>query len=142
MKMILGIDFGSKRIGLAVTDGLGITAQGLETLQRTDIDSDIAYIDDLVRKRRVDEIVVGRPLKLDGSSGTAADEAGEFADLLRDKLGIPVCLWDERLSTAQADKMMIGANVSRRKRKGARDRIAAQLILQSYMDAQGRGRGA
>ncbi len=119
--------------------GLG---QGLETLQRTDIDADIAYLDDLVKERGIEEIVVGRPLKLNGSSGTAAGEAEEFAALLRGKLGIPVCLWDERLSTAQAEKMMIGADVSRRKRKGARDRIAAQLILQSYIDARGRDEDA
>ena len=142
MKRTLGIDYGTRRIGLAVSDGLGLTAQGLETLERTDPEEDIAALADLIRERGVEEIVVGRPLNLDGSEGPAAVEAGEFADLLRERCGVPVLLWDERLSTAQAERMMLDADVSRRVRKKSRDRIAAQLILQSFLDARGRNKDA
>ncbi len=142
MRTVLGIDYGTKRIGLAVSDGLGITAQGLDTLERTGIEEDIARLEDLIRERGVEEIVVGRPLNLNGSEGPAAEEAGEFADLLRERCGVPVRLWDERLSTAQAERAMLDANVSRRIRKKSRDRMAAQLILQSFMDARGRNEDA
>ncbi len=142
MKIMLGIDYGSKRIGLAVSDGLGITAQGLDTLERTDIEEDVTILAELVSRRGVEEIVVGKPLNLDGSEGPAAEEAGEFADLLRERCGVPVRLWDERLSTAQAERAMLDAGVSRRIRKKSRDRMAAQLILQSFMDARGRNEDA
>ncbi len=142
MKTILGVDYGSKRIGLAVSDGLSITAQGLDTLERTDTEEDITVLADLVSRRGIEEIVVGNPLNLDGSEGQAAEEAGKFADLLRERCGVPVRLWDERLSTAQAERAMLDADVSRRIRKKSRDRMAAQLILQSFMDAHGRNEDA
>ncbi len=142
MKPVLGIDYGSKRIGLAVSDGLGITAQGLDTLERTDPEEDVAVLADLVNRRGVEEIVLGKPLNLDGSEGPAVEEVGKFADLLRERCGVPVRLWDERLSTAQAERAMLDADVSRRIRKKSRDRMAAQLILQSFMDACGRNEDA
>jgi putative Holliday junction resolvase len=135
MTSILGIDFGSKRIGLAVSDALGITAQGLETLDRDAVEDEIAFIGEIVKEREVGEIVVGRPLKLDGSAGDAAAECEEFAKRLEAELGVPARMWDERLSTAQAERAMLDADLSRGKRKKARDRAAAQLILQSYLDA-------
>ncbi len=134
-KIILGIDPGTKRIGLAVSDGLGLTAQGLPTLERTAVEEDLSHIADIVADRGVTEIVLGKPLNLDGKKGDAAAVSEEFAELLRERLGLPVCLWDERLTTAQAERTMVEANVSRRRRKKARDRIAAQLILQSFLDA-------
>ncbi len=140
LKAVLGIDYGSRRIGLAVSDGLGLTAQGLDTLERTGIEEDIAHIEDLISQRGVEEIVVGKPLNLDGSEGLAVEETGKFADLLREKCGVPVRLWDESLSTAQAERTMLDADVSRRIRKKSRDRMAAQLILQSFMDARGRNK--
>ncbi len=136
MTSILGIDFGTRRMGLAVSDALGITAQGLETLDRNEVEDEIAFIAEVVRERNVGEIVVGRPLRLDGSVGDVAGECEEFAKRLEEQLGLPVRLWDERLSTAQAERAMLDANLSRGKRKKARDRAAAQLILQSYMDAR------
>ncbi len=135
MKATLGIDYGSKRIGLAVSDGLGITAQGLDTLERTSVEEDIALLLKLVADRDVGEIVVGYPLRLDGSEGQAAEEVRDFSELVRARCGVPVQLWDERLSTAQAEKVMLGADVSRKVRKKSRDRMAAQFILQSFMDA-------
>lgn len=142
MKAVLGVDYGTKRIGLAVSDGLGLTAQGLDTLERTDTEKDVTILADLVSRRGVEEIVVGRPLNLDGSEGPAAKEAGKFADLLRERCGVPVRLWDERLSTAQAERAMLDADVSRRIRKKSRDRMAAQLILQSFLDASGKNKNA
>jgi putative Holliday junction resolvase len=138
---ILGIDFGSRRIGLAVSDALGITAQGLETLDRDVVEDEIAYITEIVKERNVGEIVVGKPLNLDGSAGDAAAECEEFAKRLERELGLPVRLWDERLSTAQAERAMLEADLSRRKRKKARDRAAAQLILQSYLDVRQKRQG-
>ncbi len=134
-KIILGIDPGTKRIGLAVSDGLGITAQGLPTLERTVVEEDLSHSAGIVAERGVTEIVLGRPLRLDGKKGDAAVASEEFAELLRERLGLPVHLWDERLTSAQAERAMVEADVSRRKRKKARDRIAAQLILQSFLDA-------
>ena len=142
MRIVLGVDYGSKRIGLAVSDGLGLTAQGLETLERTSVEEDIAHLTGLVTERGIEEIVVGRPLNLDGSEGPAAKEAGKFADLLCERCGVPVRLWDERLSTAQAERAMLDADVSRRIRKKSRDRMAAQLILQSYLDVHRRDEDA
>lgn len=142
MKAVMGIDYGSKRIGLAVSDGLGLTAQGLETLERTNIEDDIIRLVELAVERSVEKIIVGNPLNLDGSEGPAAEETGRFADLLREACGVPVLLWDERLSTAQAERAMLDADVSRRIRKKSRDRMAAQLILQSFMDAHGRNEDA
>jgi putative Holliday junction resolvase len=142
LKRTLAIDYGSKRIGLAVSDGLGITAQGLDTLERTSVEEDIAFLLKLIEERDVGEVVVGYPLRLDGSKGQAAEETSEFAELVRARCGVPVQLWDERLSTAQAEKVMLGADVSRKVRKKSRDRMAAQFILQSFMDARKRSENA
>jgi putative Holliday junction resolvase len=125
-----------------VSDGLGLTAQGLETLERTSVEEDVTHLAELVIERNVEEIVIGRPLNLDGSEGQAAKETDEFAGLLRERCRVPVRLWDERLSTAQAERAMLNADVSRRVRKKSRDRIAAQLILQSFLDARGRNEDA
>ena len=140
MTSVLAVDFGTRRIGLAVSDKLGITAQGLDTIDGTDIEDAISRIAGIVKERDVGTVVVGRPLRLDGSAGDAVRECEEFARRLGDALGIPVRMWDERLSTAQAERAMIEADVSRKRRKKVRDRAAAQLILQSYMDAQAKPR--
>lgn len=142
MRAVLGIDYGRKRIGLAASDDLGLTAQGLETLERTDPGEDIKRLAEVVKERGVEEIVVGRPLNLDGSAGQAAEETGEFARLLREELGVPVQLWDERLTTAQAERAMLEADASRRRRRRARDRMAAQIMLQSFLDARRRDQDA
>jgi len=127
---ILALDVGMKRIGLAVSDALGITAQGLETIDRADTVS----FDKVVRENEIAEIVVGLPLNMDGTQGERAQDAVRFADGLKEKYPIPVTMWDERLSTRHAEKEMIRGDLSRRKRKGLSDMVAAQLILQSYLD--------
>ena len=129
---ILGLDVGDKRIGLAVSDALGITAQGLETIGRGDSGS----FERVLREYEITEIVVGLPLNMDGTKGVRAEGAALFAEGLRNKYSVPVRLWDERLSTAHAEREMIRGDLSRRKRKGLSDMVAAQLILQSYLDAK------
>ncbi len=133
---ILAVDPGTKRIGLALSDELGITAQGLETIEAQGGQADIDGITAVARQHGAAEIVVGRPVRLDGSIGPAAESAGELATALQEQLKIPVHLWDERLTTAQAERTMLEAGLSRARRKSLRDRMAAQLILQNYLDAR------
>ena len=138
---ILGIDYGRKRIGLAVSDPLYITAQALSTLHRGDAENDMAALEVLIREREVDEVVVGLPKNMDGSLGASAREALAFADELRARFQLAVHMVDERLSTVRAHKVMKSAGLSRKKRTESADKVAAQLILQSYLDQRGqRGR--
>jgi len=137
-KRIIGIDLGEKNVGVAVSDELGLTAQGLTCLQRI---SDAKLLDDLCRlieEQQAVMVVVGLPKNMSGQVGPKAREAMNFAEKLREKSGMEVCLWDERLSTKQAERSMLEGNLSRKKRKKRRDIIAAQLILQSFLDAQHR----
>ena len=132
---ILGLDMGSKRIGLAVSDGLGITAQGVTTLERKDEKTVLEFLKNIIKEKEVTEIVVGLPLNMDGSSGEQAKNAESFADILREKLGLPVKLRDERLSTMEVERIMIAGGASRAKRKKKIDKLAAQVILQGYLDS-------
>jgi putative Holliday junction resolvase len=134
---ILGIDYGRKRIGLAVSDPLYITAQALPTLHRGDAENDMAALEVLIREREVDEVVVGLPKNMDGSLGASAREALAFADELRARFQLAVHMVDERLSTSRAHKAMKSAGLSRKKRTESADKVAAQLILQSYLDQRG-----
>lgn len=134
---ILALDVGEKNIGLAVSDELGWTAQGLPNLQRKAQDQDISAILNTAKEKVVGEIVVGMPINLDGSLGKAAKEVTVFLEDLKKKTTLPVKVWDERFSSAQAERVMLEADLSRRKRKKKIDQLAAQLILQSYLDAQG-----
>lgn len=129
---ILGLDIGAKRIGVAISDGLGITAQGLDTILREDTVS----LEKIVEANDVIEIVVGLPLNMNGTKGERAEDAILFADKLKERFSLPVKMWDERLSTLYAEKEMIKGDLSRRKRKSLSDKIAAQLILQSYLDSR------
>jgi putative Holliday junction resolvase len=134
-KRVIGIDFGEKNVGVAVSDELGYTAQGLICLKRTG--SEAKLLDDLcqlVREKEAGLVVVGIPRTMRGEIGPKAREAMEFAEKLRETSGIEVSLWDERLSTVQAEKAMLEGDLSRAKRKKRRDVIAAQLILQSFLD--------
>lgn len=133
---ILAIDYGSRRIGLAVTDPLGITAQGLETLQRKNKRSDFARLEKLLREYEVREIVLGYPLRMSGQEGTQSQKVAEFAQELRRRFQLPVRLWDERLTSAEANRLLREADISIRKRAAAVDRIAATLILQSFLQAR------
>lgn len=135
MDRILGIDFGSKRIGLAVSDPLGLTAQGIGVAH--DLKELHAVI---IKYPDLAEIVIGLPKKMDGSLGPQAEKVLALADELKAATGLKVSTWDERLTTAEAEKMLISAGVSRAKRKQVIDQSAAVVILQSYMDRQARGR--
>jgi putative Holliday junction resolvase len=132
----MGLDVGDKRIGVAVSDESALIASPRETLERRGNQKDIAHLLELARREEVTEILVGMPLKLDGSAGPQAEKVSRFVEALRAASAIPITTWDERLSTVGAERAMIEADVSRAKRRGAVDRVAAALILQSYLDAK------
>jgi len=133
---ILALDVGARRIGLAISDPLGITAQGLETLQRTSKRVDLEYLEAIIRKNDVREVVVGHPLRLSGSASAQTAKVEEFAEQLRQRFQLPVHLWDERLTSAQAQRVLRESGISIRKRGQAVDRMAAVLILQSFLDSR------
>jgi putative holliday junction resolvase len=130
---ILALDYGTKRIGVALSDELGWTAQPLETFERRTLDRDVAHIASLVQAHAVGEVVLGFPLQLDGREGPAIQAMRNFAVHLEQGLPVPLVLWDERLTTKAAEDLLIAADVSRKKRKGAVDRVAAAILLQSYL---------
>lgn len=140
---ILGLDVGSKRIGVAVSDLLGITAQGLETLQRRNKRLDFQALAELVKTYEVAEIVVGFPLRMSGEEGIQAEKMQRFAEELRERVGLPVHLWDERLTSAEANRLLRETDMSIRRRGQVVDQMAAVLILQSWMEhrAQAQARG-
>ena len=131
----LSIDLGDVRIGLATSDIMGIIANGLETYKRKDIDADIEYIARLVNDLAVDVVVMGLPINMDGTSGERVDKAREFADLLAQKVTAKIDFQDERLTTVTGERMLIQAGVRREKRKQVIDKIAATIILQTYLDS-------
>jgi putative Holliday junction resolvase len=131
---ILALDPGTKRIGVALSDELGWTAQPLETFERKSPEADAAHIKDLVRRHDVREIVMGMPVHLSGRVGPAAQSAQRFLEMIQAATGVPVVAWDERLTTKAAEQLLIDADVSRKKRKGAVDRVAAALLLKSYLE--------
>jgi putative Holliday junction resolvase len=135
---ILGLDVGSKRIGIAISDELGWTAQGMKTVHRSKGESDLGKIRDIAREYEVEKIVVGLPTNMNGSLGPQAEMALGFVQGLREILDLPIITWDERLSTAEATKMLIRADLSRKKRKAKVDMTAAIIILQSYLDSLAR----
>ena len=131
---IMGIDYGEKRIGVAISDPLGITAQGLPTIERTSIQEDIQKILNIIREKEVGEIVVGLPKHMNNMLGEKAQAVLAFVDLIKKHVNIPVNTIDERLSTVRAHRTMLEGDLSRKKRKDRVDMIAAQLILQNYLD--------
>jgi putative Holliday junction resolvase len=133
---ILAIDYGKKRFGLAISDPLGLTAQGLPTLVSQGRQKDLEQIARVVHENEVEKIVVGLPRRMDGTLGPAAEEVLVIVEEIKERLDLPVVTWDERLSTKRAEREMIAADLSRAKRKRSRDRIAAQLILQSFLDTE------
>ncbi|MCS6306539.1 MAG: Holliday junction resolvase RuvX [Nitrospira sp.] len=133
---ILALDYGTKRIGVALSDELGWTAQPLETFERRTLDRDVVHIAALVESHSVERVVLGLPLQLDGREGPAVRAMREFTDKLEASLPVPVVLWDERMTTKAAEELLIAADVSRKKRKGIVDRIAAAILLRSYLEAQ------
>ena len=133
---ILGLDVGARRIGVAVSDPLGITAQGLETLQRKNKKHDFAHLDRVIREFDVKEIVVGLPLRMSGAEGTQSEKIRAFAEDLRKHFKLPVHLWDERLTSAEANRLLRETELSIEKRGKAVDRMAAILILQGWMESR------
>jgi putative Holliday junction resolvase len=137
---ILGLDLGARAIGIALSDEMGWTAQPHSTLRRAGREADLAALRGLAREHGVEEVVVGHPLNLNGSAGPAARAAEAFARELEEALGVPVRLWDERLTTVAAERVLLEADLSRAKRRRVIDRIAAALILQGYLDHRARQR--
>jgi len=131
---ILALDVGEKRIGLAVSDPLGLTAQGLEVMERRGPEQDLARLVEVAREWQVTEVVVGLPRHLDGRPGKQAPEILELARALEEALGVKVATWDERLTTREAERVLIQADLSRRRRRRVVDRLAAVLILQAYLE--------
>jgi len=132
---ILGLDIGDKKVGVALSDPMGLTAQGIKVFINKGSKGEIINrINELVREHEVEKIVVGLPKNMDGSTGPQAEKVRTFAGKLAGSLGIPVVLWDERLTTSQAERMLIKADLSRARRKQVIDKIAAALILQSYLE--------
>jgi putative Holliday junction resolvase len=134
---VLGLDVGSRRIGIAISDPLGLTAQGLPTLQRQNKRRDFEHLAKVVSDYQISEIVVGYPLRLSGLEGIQSEKMQLFAEDLRKKFGLPVHLWDERLTSTQANRLLRETDLSIKKRGQAVDRMAAILILQNWMEARG-----
>lgn len=134
---IMGLDFGSKTVGVAISDALLITAQGIEIIRRKDenkLRQTLARIEELIVEYEVEEIVLGLPKNMNDTEGERAALTEEFKDKLERRTGLPVMLWDERLTTVAADKAMMEAGIRREHRKDYVDQIAATLILQGYLD--------
>ena len=131
---IMAIDLGSRRIGLAVTDELGMTAQGLPTLHRTNKRNDFDQLRRTIKQYTVAEIVLGLPLRMSGEAGIQAEKAQVFAEELRSRFKLPVHLFDERLTSVEANRVLDEADMGDRRRKEVVDRLAAVLILQGFME--------
>jgi len=135
---VLALDLGKKRIGLAISDELGITAQGLPTLQRRNKRSDLAALGTLIRERGVTLLLMGNPLHMSGAAGRQSAWVHEFAGDLHEYTGIAVQLWDERLTTVEASRVLRESGISVGKRAAAVDRLSAVILLQSYLDSGAR----
>ena len=135
---ILALDLGKKRIGLALSDPLGVSAQGLDTLQRTTIRADIAALAALAREHEVRLVLLGHPLNMNGSEGRQAVYTRDFAERLRERTGLTVRFWDERLTSKEAERVLKQSGISIEKRARAIDRLAAVILLASFLDAGGR----
>ena len=134
--IILGVDYGKKRIGLAVSDPLGIAAHGLDTIESQGVEGDAAAVAKLAREQEDEEIVVGLPVNMDGTEGPQAEVCRDFADKLRARAQRPVHLVDERMSSQRAEKALADAGLNWRKRKKKVDRMAAQFILESHLQTR------
>ena len=133
---VLALDLGKRRIGLALSDELRVTAQGLKTLERTNIREDLARLCQLAVDNNVSQIVIGNPLHMSGRAGFQADRAHEFGERLQAASSLPVEYWDERLTTVEAQRVLRESGVSSQKRAKAVDRLAAVILLESYLDSR------
>jgi putative Holliday junction resolvase len=138
---VLGLDIGEKRIGVAISDELGYTAQGMQVLNRKGLADDLAALKELIEAAKVSEVVVGFPKNMDGSVGKGAQKVLSFAKKMEESLSVPVILWDERWTTSEATRVLLQADLSRKKRSKVVDKIAASLILQGYLDSLDQQRG-
>lgn len=139
---VLALDLGKRRIGLAVSDELRLTAQGVETLERTNLREDLARLTAIAAKHGVSEFLVGLPLHMSGDEGRQAAHAREFARKLAERTGISVTFWDERLTTVEAQRVLRSSGIGIEKRARAVDRLAAVILLESYLDSAGTGASA
>ena len=136
---IMGLDFGSKTVGVAISDSLLLTAQGVEIIRRKEenkLRQTLARIEELILENDVQEIVLGLPKHMNGTEGVRVELTMEFKEKLERRTGLPVVMWDERLTTVAADKTMMEAGIRRENRKVYVDMIAAALILQGYLDSR------
>jgi len=137
---ILGLDYGSRRIGAAISDELGMTAQGAATINRKNRKADLDAIADLVRRYDIERIIIGYPLRLDGSEGIQCEKINRFCRRLEARLSLPIIRQDETLSTKEAEEILRRTGMRPKKRKEIVDRVAASIILQGYLDALSRGK--
>lgn len=136
----IGLDFGSKTVGVAISDPLGVTAQGIEIIRRTSenkLRKTLARIEELIKEYGVDTIVLGLPKNMNNTLGDRAEKSLEFKGMLERRTGLPVVMWDERLTTVEANRTLIEGNIRRENRKQYMDQLAAVLILQGYLDSEG-----
>lgn len=134
----MGLDYGSKTVGVAISDPLGITAQGIETITRKDenkLRKSCARIEALIEEYQVEKIVIGLPKHMNNDIGIRAEKSMEFAEMLKRRTGLEVQMWDERLTTMEAERTLIESNIRREDRKKYIDKIAAVFILQGYLDS-------
>lgn len=134
---ILGLDFGSKTVGVAVSDGLLLTAQGVETIERKDenkLRKTCARIEELIGEYEITEIVLGLPKNMNNTEGERVEKTKAFGEMLERRTGLPVHYWDERLTTVAAEQILMESGVRRENRKAVIDKVAAGLILQGYLD--------
>lgn len=131
---IMSLDVGSRTIGIACSDALLMTAQGIETIRRTSLEKDFNRLQELIAEYEVHELVVGMPKNMNGTKGERAEKTEEFVEKMIEVIDLPVSYWDERLSTVMAERQLIAADVSRKKRKSVIDKMAAVVILQGYLD--------
>ena len=130
----MALDVGSRTIGIACSDALLMTAQGIETIRRTSLENDFNRLRELISEYEVHELVVGMPKNMNGTKGERAEKTEEFVEKMKAVIDLPVTFWDERLSTVMAERQLIATDVSRKKRKGVIDKMAAVVILQGYLD--------
>lgn len=131
---IMSLDVGSRTIGIACSDALLMTAQGIETIRRTSLEKDFNRLQELIAEYEVHELVVGMPKNMNGTKGERAEKTEEFVEKMKEVIDLPVSYWDERLSTVMAERQLIAADVSRKKRKSVIDKMSAVVILQGYLD--------
>ncbi|MGH9660042.1 MAG: Holliday junction resolvase RuvX [Bryobacteraceae bacterium] len=136
---VLALDLGKRRIGLAISDELGVTAQGLETYERTSLRVDVERLAELMESRGVELILLGEPLHMSGDAGSQAAWVRDFGGRLSRRTGRPVRYWDERLTSREADRVLRSSGISIEKRARAIDRLSAVILLQSYLDASASG---